>query len=85
MPYEDIFESIEAITHFQNGKLVPLRFRWNGRVYRIKRVHSSWKEKIGSERQIHYSVLADSNDCFELLFDTGDFSWQIARVYLNGA
>lgn len=84
MAYEELFEPIEVITHFKSGQIIPLRFLWNGRAYPVRRLHSSWKELFGTTRQIHFSVQSDSNDCFELLFDTGDFTWQLARVYLDG-
>ncbi len=81
---EDLFESIDVITYFRNGKLIPLKFRWNGRIYKVKQVNGSWKENQGYGRQYHFSVQADGSDCFELLFDTSDFSWQLARVCLDG-
>lgn len=84
MGYEELFETIEVITHFQGGQIIPLRFLWNGRVYKVKKIHSRWNEKLGTTQQIHFSVRADGPDLFELVFDTADFSWQIARVYLEG-
>ena len=84
MAYEDIFELIEVYTHFQHGKAIPLRFLWNTRVYKVKTVQSQWSEKIGSGRQIHYSVLTNDSNCFELIFNTEDLSWEVARVYLEG-
>ncbi|HQU71059.1 MAG TPA: DUF6504 family protein [Calditrichia bacterium] len=85
MAYQDLFEPIEVITHFHDGTISPLRFRWNGRTYRIRQLSASWQERLGNHRHIHFSVRTDNSDCCELLFDTGDFSWQIARVYMNGA
>ena len=29
MTFEDIFEPIEVISHFKDGELRPLRFKWN--------------------------------------------------------
>jgi hypothetical protein len=81
---EDLFEPIDVITFFRSGKLIPLKFRWNGRVYKVKQVNGSWKENQGYGRQYHFSVQADGSDCFELLFDSSDFSWQLARVCLEG-
>lgn len=63
---------------------MPLRFLWNGRTYKVKRVNTRWKERLGNSLQLHFSINSDGPDCFELIFDTSDFSWQIARVYLEG-
>lgn len=84
MAYEEIHEPIEVITFFEEGKLHPLRFKWKGQVYKITRVNSHWSVQEGLSRQYHFSVTANSPDCFELVFDTVDFNWQLARVYLEG-
>ncbi len=84
MTHEEIFDPIEVITHFQNGKINPLRFLWNGRTYKVTRVNGQWMERFGSTHQIHFSVQTDNSNCFELLFDNSDYSWQLARVYLEG-
>ena len=84
MGYEEIFDAVEVITHFQDGHIRPLRFRWNGRVYPVKRVETQWREPAGSAQILHFSVQSESKDCFELTFDTSNFSWQLARVYLDG-
>lgn len=84
MTFEDIFESIEVISHFKEGKLIPLRFKWNGRVYKIIRLNGHWVSHQGYHKQHHYSIISDSSDYFELLFDGSDFDWQVARVCLAG-
>lgn len=84
MAYEDIFDPIEVTTHFRGGRMIPRQFFWNGRIYRIKNVNGQWKEKLGMGQQIHFSVQAEDSNCFELIFDTHDFNWQLARVYLEG-
>ncbi len=84
MSYEEIDEPIAVITFFEQGKLHPLRFRWKGQVYRIKKVNGFWSVQDGLSRKYHFSVSANAPDCFELTFDTADFNWQLARVYLEG-
>ena len=84
MKFEDIYEPIEVITHFQEGRLRPLRFKWNGRVYKIRQWNGFWINRQGSNRQYHFSVQADNSDFVELMFDDADLQWQIARVCLDG-
>ena len=84
MVYEDIFEPIEVISLFKEGKIKPLRFKWNGRVYRIKQINGHWVNPQGYSKQYHFSLIADSCDYFELTFDTANFEWQVARVCLEG-
>ena len=84
MYFEELFEPIEVITYFQNKKIIPLKFRWNGRVYKIRQVNGHWREHLGTAQQHHFSVQVEGSDYFELLFDSADFSWQLARVGMEG-
>ncbi len=84
MVYEEIFEPIEVITFFENGHVRPLRFKWKGNVYRIRRVNGTWSTRDGDRYQVYFSVNAEGPDCFELVFNAGDFKWQLARVALEG-
>ncbi len=84
MKFEDIFEPIEVISHFKDGAIRPLRFKWNGRAYKIKQWYGFWVNHQGYGKQYHFSVRADSSDQIELLFDDSDLTWQIARVGMDG-
>ena len=84
MTHEEIFEPIEVITYFDRGTVRPLRFRWKGTVYKISRIYSHWIVSRGRGREHHFSVSADSPDHFELVFNTDDLNWQLARVAMNG-
>ncbi len=84
MVFEDIFEPIEVISHFKEGVIKPLRFKWNGRVYKIRRFNGHWTSHQGYYKQHHFSVVSDSSDYFELMFDSSNMDWQIARVCLDG-
>ena len=84
MTHEQINEPIEVITFFQNGNLHPLRFKWKSKVYKITKVNNHWSEKIGLGREVHFSINAGTSDCFELVFDTGSFRWQLAGLGLEG-
>ena len=84
MVYEDIFESIEVISLFKEGIIKPLRFKWNGRVYKISRINGHWVSPQGYNKQYHFSLIADSSDYFEIVLDTSNFEWQLARVCLEG-
>ncbi|MGD9488398.1 MAG: hypothetical protein AB7W47_10280 [Calditrichaceae bacterium] len=84
MIFEDIFEPIEVIGYFKEGQMKPLRFKWNGRVYKINQLNGHWVSHQGHNKQYHFSIIADSSDYFELLFEDSSLEWQIARVCLQG-
>jgi hypothetical protein len=47
-------------------------------------VNGVWVEKEGYNKIHHYSIVADTKDCFELRFNTDNMLWTIGRVYMDG-
>ncbi|MCA9744161.1 hypothetical protein KC734_21670 [candidate division KSB1 bacterium] len=84
MVYEEVFEPIDVITVFQNGKLQPLRFKWKDSVYRISKVQSHWMVPQAQGRAYHFAVTTGSPDSFEIIFSDSDLKWQLARVAMDG-
>ena len=84
MRYEDIGDFIEVIAIFRNGNMQPLKFRWNGRVYKIERVNGKWVSDEGKTRFHHYSVMTDGPDVYEITYNPDRFAWEIDRVCMEG-
>lgn len=78
----ELNEPVEVLTHFDAGRVRPLRFRWRGRIYRVEKVNGTWSRAKGGEREHHFAITADNEDSFELVFDTTDFRWRVTRVML---
>ena len=75
---------VEVLSLFTEGKIRPLRFRWRGRVVRVRRVTGEWHRREGHGKVHYFSVLAENDDYFELAFDITLESWRICRVWLEG-
>ena len=84
MVYEEIFEQIEVIVLFRNGKIQPVKFKWNERIYLVSKVNGDWVSEEGVNRYFHYSVIVGGPDCFELCYDSRNMTWELARVCLEG-
>lgn len=84
MIYEEVYEPIEVITLFRHGKMRPVKFKWNERVYRVTQINGGWLSEEGANRYYHYSVMTGGPDCFELCFDSKNLTWELARVCLDG-
>ena len=80
---ESIQEPIEVLARFERGKLLPFRFRWNQSVFRIAKVTGAWEDREGQHRRLHFSVLTDNGDYFELRFHSGDFTWILSKASLD--
>jgi len=84
MAYEEIDDPIAVIAFFEAGKLHPLRFKWRDEVYKIKRINNFWCVNQKGARHHHFSAMSNTTDCFEIVFNSTDFNWKLARVYLEG-
>ena len=82
MNYEKLNELIEAIVHFDGKTMHLLRFKWHERAYKvIKRLHK-WTDRQGQIKLVHFKVLADNSDLFEIVFNCETFEWKIVNVQL---
>jgi hypothetical protein len=84
MRFEDINDPIEVIVVFREGKMRPLKFKWRGRVYKIERINGGWMSDEGRNRFLHFSVMADGPDVYEITYNPERFGWKIDRVCLEG-
>jgi hypothetical protein len=84
MSVREYSEPVEMIGHFAGGSVQPCRFRWNGRVYHIVRVSSSWESREGAYPLYHYVVRTTGEDVYEMHFDTSDLTWTLDCHYSEG-
>jgi uncharacterized protein DUF6504 len=81
--YQDMDEPIEVVVLFEARKMNPVRFRWNGRVYKISEVTGDWKTDVGAYKVHHYAVVDNSSNFFQLTFDERQTSWIISKIWVE--
>ena len=81
---EALNQPVEVLSLFSEGKVKPLRFRWRGRVVRVRRVTGEWVRQEGIGRVHYFSLLSEGSDYFELAYDVDQSHWRICRVWLEG-
>jgi hypothetical protein len=81
--YQEIDEKIEVLALFQQGKILPLRFRWKGRDYRVSRLESKWKSDSGEKNIWHFSVSDPASNLFQLTYNEEYHTWQLSRVWVE--
>lgn len=82
---QSVQEPIEVITVFADGNIRPLRFKWRTRVVKVSQVTGEWVRKDGDSRIHCYSVLGETQDYFELAYDSRKVQWTLMKVWLDGA
>ena len=83
MKIEEIGEAIAVLAVFSGGGAEPVRFRWNGRTYRIDRVNANWVDRQCDGYRLHYSVQV-GDETYYLHFASSEVQWWLDQVILAG-
>ena len=81
--YQDMDEPIEVVVLFQNNRMKPTRFRWKERVYKVSEVTGDWKTDVGAYRILHFAVVDNSSNLFQLSYDERKTNWIISKIWVE--
>lgn len=84
MRIEEIGEPIDVIGKFQQGRVIPMRLRWQGRVYNVSRITGSWVYSENSHKEYHYALTTNQKDMWEIRMDGRTLCWTLQRICLDG-
>jgi hypothetical protein len=79
--FESLDDPVDVLTVFEDGALRPLRFRWQGRVVRVRRVSGSWTRREGPALLRYYAVDGSPAGTYELCFDPRGPAWRLTRAW----
>lgn len=80
---EQINEPINIVVSFQNGKVLPIYFKWRSHTYKIEKLNLVHKIRDGKDT-IYYFNVTDKTNYFKLSFSTKDLGWKIEELYYDG-
>ena len=81
MTFESLSDPVDVLTAYVDGRIQPLRFRWQGRVVRVRRVTGEWKRREGSTVLHYFSVENHGADTYELCYDPRGPRWILSRAW----
>lgn len=81
MSFESLHDPVDVLTAFVQGRIQPLRFRWRGRVIRVRKVTGEWSRREGSTQLRYFSIESATEDTFELCYDPRGPSWMLSRAW----
>lgn len=84
MQIEEIDEPIDVIGKFHQGRIVPMRLRWKGRVYEVTQITGSWVYSEDQHKEYYFSLLTSERDLWEIRLDGRTMSWTLQRICLDG-
>ena len=80
-----INDPVDVLTAFVQGKVEPLRFRWKGRVIRVKNVTGRWSRREGQSLLNYFAVAGPASDTYELCYDPRGPRWTLMRAWTDAA
>ena len=83
--FESLHDPIDVLTAFTDGRMEPLRFRWRGKVIRIRTVTGRWSRREGQAVLRYFSVEGVASETFELCYDPRGPKWILSRAWTGGS
>ena len=79
--FESLNDPVDVLTAFVDGSMRPIRFRWQGRVVRVRKVTGQWARREGQAQLRYFAVQGAKDDSYELCFDARGPSWVLSRAW----
>jgi hypothetical protein len=79
--FETLNDPVDVLTAFVDGRVRPLRFRWQGRVVRVRRVTGEWTRREGNALMKYFAVEAGGAETYELCYDPRGPRWLLSRAW----
>ena len=80
---QEINQPIEVVVIFQRGRMVPVRFRWNGRMIKIKKITGWWRTNQGEFRIRHYTVIDENSQFCQLSYRERTAEWFLNKIWVE--
>jgi len=79
--FESLNDPVDVLTAFVDGRMQPLRFRWQGKVIRVRRVTGTWNRREGQTVLRYFAVEAGGAETYELCYDPRGPGWTLSRAW----
>jgi hypothetical protein len=79
--FESLNDPVDVLTAFVDGSMRPIRFRWQGRVIRVRRITGQWARREGQALLRYFAVQGSRDDSYELCYDARGPAWVLSRAW----
>lgn len=79
--FESLHDPVDVLTAFTAGTVEPLRFRWKGRVIRVRRITGRWSRREGNSLLRFFALEGTGSDTYELCYDPRGPRWILHRAW----
>lgn len=81
--FESLSDPVDVLTAFVAGRMQPLRFRWQGRVVRVRKVTGEWTRREGQAALRYFAVQGPKDESYELCYDPRGPRWILSRAWTD--
>ena len=81
--FESLNDPVDVLTAFTEGVIDPLRFRWKGKVIRVRKVTGRWSRREGQTVLRYFAVECDADGTYELCYDPRGPRWLLRRAWTD--
>ena len=81
---ESLNDAVDVLSVIQEGTLRPLRFRWHGRVIRVRKVTGRWTRREGQSVLQYFAIEGQGPETYELFYDPRGPRWVLSRAWTGG-
>jgi hypothetical protein len=76
-------DPVDVLTAYVEGRVRPLRFRWQGRVIRVCKVTGEWSRREGQNVLRFYAIEGKDAESYELCYDPRGPRWILSRAWTS--
>jgi hypothetical protein len=80
---QEIKQPIDVVVVFQKGQMVPVRFRWNGRIVKIARVTGRWRANEGRFKIRYFAVIDGDSQFCQLSYKERTGEWFLEKIWVE--
>lgn len=81
--FESLNDPVDVLTAFVQGRIQPLRFRWQGKVIRVRKVTGEWSRREGQSLLKFFAVEGGAAETYELCYDPRVARWTLSRAWTD--
>jgi len=81
--FESLSDQVDVLTAYVDGRVEPLRFRWKGRVIRVRKVTGRWSRREGQTVLRYFAVEGQEGATYELCYDPRGSRWLLSRAWTS--
>ena len=80
---QEINQPVEVMVVFEKGRMIPVRFRWNGRVIKVAKLTGWWRTNEGKFRIRHFAVIDQNSQFFQLTYKERTAEWFLNKIWVE--